>query len=167
MPGRDPPQPNPGRRTGRRTRSRPARRPAGRSRRWRAGGGADAAEAPGWRPGSSRSPRAPSRPPRWGPRSARRLSASPLSLGGTTVAGSGALLSDSIEAAGQGHDRERQPVEVVVDVVVQREARARVLRLIPAAVGALGCSEPRHAARERRPLLWPAARADRREEAIG
>src|SRR3954469_10497176 len=39
------------------------------------------------------------------------------------------------EQAAQRHHRERLPVEVVVDVVVRREAGARVLRLVPAAIG--------------------------------
>src|ERR1700722_17490556 len=45
----------------------------------------------------------------------------------------------------QRHDREQKPVQVVVDVEVRWEARARVLGLVPGAVGALCIHEPAHA----------------------
>ena len=53
------------------------------------------------------------------------------------------------EAAPERDHREQQPVEVVVDVVVGREAGAGVLRLVPAAVLALGLDEPAHTPLER------------------
>ncbi len=66
------------------------------------------------------------------------------------------------QAAAQRHHGKREPVEVIVDVVVRREAGARVLRLIPDAVRPSACSRasPRRArapASARRPHAGRAA----------
>ena len=67
----------------------------------------------------------------------------------------------------QRHDRKNEPVEVVVDVEVRREAGARVLRLIPAAVGALRVDEKEQAAAQPRRSARPprAARSAPRRSA--
>ncbi len=107
------------------------------------------AAARGWRRGSSRPRRVPSPPARSGPAARPRPAASSAS-------------ATSHPAASERHHRKREPVEVVVDVVVGREAGARVLRLVPAAVGALGARPAsRRRARSPRRSARPAPRAPR------
>jgi len=52
----------------------------------------------------------------------------------------------AVEVPAQRVHREHQPVQVVVDVEVAREASAGELRLVPVAVGPLGLGQPGDAA---------------------
>ncbi len=77
---------------------------------------------------------------------------------GGGVSGSAASGSDcAAQASAERHQREADPVEVVVDVVVAGEAGPRVVRLVPAAVGTLGGEQPGDAADQRLAGASPAA----------
>ena len=139
--------------------SRRARRRAGRSRRSRAGDRAGAAAAGGWRRGSSRVAARAITASAAGARRRRRCSAMSVTPAARRRRPRMRRLTGGIaaEAAPERHHREREPVEVVVDVVVRREAGAGVLRLVPAAVRRAGCHQPAHAARDAPRQRSPAA----------
>src|SRR6266478_1632504 len=58
-----------------------------------------------------------------------------------------------MDVAAEGHHREDEVIQVVVDVEVTREPRAREGLLVPPAVGSLGVEEIAHAAGNDRPSL--------------
>src|SRR5205807_2236154 len=66
----------------------------------------------------------------------------------------------------QRHDREHEPVEVIVDVEVGRESGAGELRLIPAAVVALGHEEPMDPAADRRRALARSIEGEQRPSGL-